>query len=78
MSPPSTVFFGGGVHGKVCWLMAYKIVGLRAVPISLCIASNNIQVVKTPSSIRSMFIATEPNYIKINIYFKAFILPIHQ
>ena len=24
MNPPSIVFFGGGVHGKVCWLIAYK------------------------------------------------------
>ena len=23
MNPPSIVFFGGGVHGKVCWLKAY-------------------------------------------------------
>ena len=23
MNPPSIVFVGGGVHGKVCWLIAY-------------------------------------------------------
>ena len=23
MNPPSIVFFWGGVHGKVCWLIAY-------------------------------------------------------
>ena len=23
MNPPSIVFWGGGVHGKVCWLIAY-------------------------------------------------------
>ena len=25
MNPPSIVFFGGGVHGKVCWLIAYNV-----------------------------------------------------
>ena len=23
INPPSIVFFGGGVHGKSCWLIAY-------------------------------------------------------
>ena len=26
MNPPSIVFAGGGVHGNVCWLIAYSII----------------------------------------------------
>ena len=26
MNPLSIVFFGGGVHGKVCWLIAYCLI----------------------------------------------------
>ena len=58
MNPPSTVL--GGVHGKVCWLIAYR----ERVIIHTNISSNNqttYTVKKLSSGTKTKAIFTPPN-----------------
>ena len=42
MNPPSTVW-GGGVHGKVCWLIAYYGISGDALDLFKSYLSNRVQ-----------------------------------